>query len=332
MKLSVLDQSPISMGETPEIALQHTLELAKWTEELGYHRYWVAEHHNTNGLSISAPEIVMTRIASVTSRIRVGSGGILLPQYSPYKIAEIAKTLAAFFPDRIDLGVGNSPGGSPQTRAALTDNQNRSLAEFPRQVADLQGFLHNSLPRQHDFRLVKATPRIEQVPPLWLLGLSERSANRAGELGTGFIFGHFINPENGVNALQTYRENFSPSVGMEDPASIVCVFIVCAETEEEAEEHAMTQDKWLLNVSKGLGTKVTSIEDVRDDQDKWSAEDREIIKKNRERCIIGTQETVKQQLIALQEKYQTDEFMVINNIFDFEAKKKSYRLLAEAMR
>ncbi|WP_040983420.1 LLM class flavin-dependent oxidoreductase [Oceanobacillus jeddahense] len=331
MKLSVLDQSPISMGETPEIALQHTLELAKWTEELGYHRYWVAEHHNTNGLSISAPEIVMTRIASVTSRIRVGSGGILLPQYSPYKIAEIAKTLAAFFPDRIDLGVGNSPGGSPQTRAALTDNQNRSLAEFPRQVADLQGFLHNSMPREHDFRLVKATPRIEQVPPLWLLGLSERSANRAAELGTGFIFGHFINPENGVNALQTYRENFSPSAGMENPASIVCVFIVCAETEEEAEEHALTQDKWLLNVSKGLGTKVTSIEDVRDDQDKWSAEDREIIKKNRERCIIGTPETVKQQLIALQEKYQTDEFMVINNTFDFEAKKKSYRLLAEAM-
>ncbi|MGX8790363.1 LLM class flavin-dependent oxidoreductase [Oceanobacillus sp. M60] len=331
MKLSVLDQSPISMGETSEAALQHTLELAKWTEELGYHRYWVAEHHNTNGLSISAPEIVMTRIASVTSRIRVGSGGILLPQYSAYKVAEIGKTLATFFPDRIDLGIGNSPGGSPQTRAALTDNQNRSLAEFPRQAADLQGFLHNSLPRDHDFRLVKATPRVNQVPPLWILGLSARSANYAAELGTGFIFGHFINPEKGVKALQTYRENFTPSVSMENPQSIVCIFIVCAETEEEAEEHALTQDKWLLNVSKGLGTKVTSSEAVYRDMDKLSAEDREIIQKNRERCIIGTPETVKQQLLELQEKYQTDEFMVINNTFDFEAKKKSYRLLAEAM-
>ncbi|GIO23280.1 LLM class flavin-dependent oxidoreductase [Oceanobacillus sp. J11TS1] len=329
MKLSVLDQSPISMGDTPETALQHTLALAKWTEALGYHRYWVAEHHNTNGLAISSPEIVMSRIASVTSHIRVGSGGILLPQYSSYKIAENAKTLAAFFPNRIDIGVGNSPGGSPLTRAALTDNQNRSLAEFPRQVADLQGFLHNSLPRDHPFRLVKAGPRIEQVPPLWVLGLSERGASNAAELGTGFVFGHFINPENGVKALRTYHENFSPSVVLKEPQSIVCIFIVCAETEEEAEELAITQDKWLLNVGKGLGTKVTSAEDIR--RGKLSQEDKKIIEKNRRRCIIGTPETVKRQLVELQEKYETNEFMVINNIFDFEAKKKSYRLLAEVM-
>ncbi|WP_245833291.1 LLM class flavin-dependent oxidoreductase [Oceanobacillus timonensis] len=331
MKLSVLDQSPISMGQTPEMALQHTLELAKWTEELGYHRYWVAEHHNTNGLAISAPEIVMARIASVTNRIRVGSGGILLPQYSAYKVAEIGKTLAAFFPNRIDIGVGNSPGGSPQTRAALIDSPSGSLTEFPQQVTDLQGFLHNSLPRDHDFRLVKASPRIEQAPPLWMLGLSERSAKHAAHLGAGFIFGHFIYPGNGVKALQAYRDNFTPSVDREEQASMVCIFIVCAETEEEAEEHALTQDKWLLNVSKGLGTKVASPEDVRREEEKLSAEDKEIIKKNRERCIIGTPETVKQQLLELQEKYQTDEFMVINNTFDFEAKKKSYRLLAEAM-
>lgn len=162
---------------------------------------------------------------------------------------------------------------------------------------------------------------MNQVPPLWILGLSARSANYAAELGTGFIFGHFINPEKGVKALQTYQENFTPSVSMENPQSIVCIFIVCAETEEEAEEHALTQDKWLLNVSKGLGTKVTSSEAVHRDMDKLSAEDREIIQKNRERCIIGTPETVKQQLLELQEKYQTDEFMVINNTFDFEAKK-----------
>ncbi len=271
----------------------------------------------------------MTRIASVTSRIRVGSGGILLPQYSAYKVAEIAKTLAAFFPDRIDIGVGNSPGGSPQTRAALLDNPSRNSAEFPRQAADLQGFLHNSLPRGHDFRLVKASPRIAQVPPLWLLGLSDRSAKHAAKLGTGFVFGHFIYPENGVKALQTYRDNFSPSVTMEEPESIVCIFIVCAETEAEAEEHALTQDKWLLNVSKGLGTKVTSSKDVR--RNKQSQEDKQMIERNRSRCIIGTPETVKKQLLELQEKYQVDEFMVINNIFDFEAKKKSYRLLAEAM-
>lgn len=325
MKLSVLDQAPVSAGDNPEKTLQHTLELAQWTEKLGYHRYWVAEHHNTNGLVSTSPEIMMTRIASVTNRIRVGSGGILLPQYSPYKIAENAKTLAAFFPNRIDIGVGRSPGGSQLTRAALTDSLHKSLSEFPRQLADLQGFLHNSLPRDHQFRLVKAGPRIDDIPPLWVLGLSDKGAKNAGELGIGYVFGHFINPENGAPTLQTYRENFTPSVSMEKPQSIVCIFVVCAETEEEAEELAITQDHWLLNVGKGLGTKVQSIDLLR--KKSLNQEDLDMIKQNRKRCIIGTPETVKEQLAELQDTYQTDEFMVITNIFDFEAKKKSYQLL-----
>lgn len=144
MKLSVLDRVPVSSGQTHEEVLEHTLALAKWTEQLGYRRYWVAEHHNTSGLASSSPEILMTRIASVTRRIRVGSGGILLPQYSPYKIAENAKTMAGFFPDRIDVGLGRSPGGPLITRKALLDHQHKSLDAFPRQLADLQGFLHNS--------------------------------------------------------------------------------------------------------------------------------------------------------------------------------------------
>lgn len=329
MRLSVLDQAPISKGDSPEQTLQHTLELAQWTEKLGYHRYWVAEHHNSNGLASSSPEIMMTRIASVTDQIRVGSGGILLPQYSPYKIAENAKTLAAFFPNRIDIGVGSSPGGSPLTRSALTDNQNKSLHDFPRQVADLQGFLHNSLPRDHAFRLVKAGPRIENVPPLWLLGLSERSARNAADMGLGFVFGHFIDPKHGREALKTYHEHFSPSVSMKEAQSIVCIFVVCAETEEEAEELALTQDKWLLNVGKGLGTKVLPKEDIR--KHAFNDEELTIIKQNRNRCLIGTPEIVKEQLINLQGVYQTDEFMIITNIFDFEAKKKSYRLLAEKL-
>src|SRR5690625_2764174 len=262
MKLSVLDQVPVSSGETHEEALEHTLELAKWTERLGLHRYWVAEHHNTIGLASSSTEILMTRIASVTRRIRVGSGGILLPQYSPYKIAENAKTMAAFFPNRIDIGVGRSPGGSQVTRSALMDSLHRSLGEFPRQLTDLQGFLYNSLPDDHKFRLVKAGPRIDEVPPLWVLGLSEKGAKYAGELGVGYVFGHFINPQNGAITLKIYRENFTPSVSMKNPQSIVCIFVVCAETEEKAEELAITQDHWLLNVGKGLGTKVQPLDHV----------------------------------------------------------------------
>jgi luciferase family oxidoreductase group 1 len=329
MKLSVLDQVPVSSGETHEEALEHTLELAKWTERLGLHRYWVAEHHNTIGLASSSPEILMTRIASVTNRIRVGSGGILLPQYSPYKIAENAKTMEAFFPNRIDVGVGRSPGGSSITRKALMDHQYKSLDEFPRQLADLQGFLHNTLPRDHEFRLVKAGPRIEQVPPLWVLGLSERGARNAAELGLGFVFGHFIDPANGASAMYTYRQNFSPSAGLDNPQSFVCIFVVCAETEEEAEALALSQDKWLLNVGKGAGTVVQSPAQVR--KKPFNKDELDTIRHNRKRAIIGTPEMVRQKLLQLQDDYQTDEFMIITNIHDFEAKKKSYELVAEAM-
>ncbi|UOQ46992.1 LLM class flavin-dependent oxidoreductase [Gracilibacillus caseinilyticus] len=327
MKLSVLDQAPISRGDSPDLTLAHTLELAQWTESLGYHRYWIAEHHNTNGLASSSPEIVMTRIASVTNSIRVGSGGVLLPQYSPYKIAENFKTLEAFFPGRIDLGVGRSPGGSQLTRSALTDNQNKSMKDFPRQLTDLQGFLHNALPREHPFRLVKAGPRINHLPPIWVLGLSERGAIHAAEIGAGFVFGHFINPKNGHASIQSYKKHFQPSETMPEPKVIACVFVVCAETEKEAEELAMTQDKWLWSVGKGADTKVPSIEEVK--KKAFTEEQVSMIQQNRERCVIGTPDQVKSALQELQHKYQADEIMVITNIHDFEAKKKSYQLLAE---
>lgn len=329
LKLGVLDQAPVSRGNTPEETLAQTLQLAEWTEELGYQRYWVAEHHNTNGLVSSSPNILMTRIASVTKKIRVGSGGVLLPQYSPYKVAEDFKTLEAFFPGRIDLGVGRSPGGSQLTRSALTDNQNKSLAEFPRQLKDLQGFLHNSLPRSHDFRLVKAGPRIDHPPPIWVLGLSERGALNAANLGAGFVFGHFIDPKNGEQVMKTYLKNFQPSISMDNPKNIVCIFVVCAETEEEAEELALTQDKWLLSVGKGADTKVPSIEEVREKA--FTQEELELMKQNRNRCIVGTPEKVKQELARLEKIYQTDEFMIITNIHNFEAKKKSYQLIMEAI-
>ncbi|WP_323703893.1 LLM class flavin-dependent oxidoreductase [Mammaliicoccus sp. Dog046] len=329
MKLSVLDQAPISKGNSPETTLQHTIELAQFTEQLGYHRFWVAEHHNTSGLAISSPEILMTRIAASTNRIRVGSGGILLPQYSPYKIAENAKTLTALFPSRIDIGIGNSPGGSPITQKALTDNHIKPIDDFYRQVSDLQGFMHNTLPRDHDYRLVKASPRIEQPPKLWLLGLTENGAKNAANLGIGFVFGHFINSKYSKIAMKTYYEQFKPSVSQTSPSTIVCIFVVCAETDEQAEALAVTQDKWLLNISKGLGTQVQPPSEI--NRDNYSNDDLEIIKKNRERCIIGSPNTVKSQLQRLSEQYQTDEFMIITNIYDFAAKQKSYQLLAEVM-
>lgn len=327
MKLSVLDQSPISRGASPEEALTNTVKLAQTTEKLGYTRFWVAEHHNTNGLASVSPEVLISHIASQTSLIRVGSGGVLLSQYSPLKVAENFKLLEALFPGRIDLGVGSSPGGSKETRMALMDGLERSMREYPRLLSDLQGFLHNSLPRDHNYRLIKATPRTENTSPLWVLGLSERGAKNAGKLGAGFTFGHFINPANGIDAMKAYRESFQPSETLKEPQTNVCIFIVCAETEKKAQEIAMSQDKWLLNVNKGADTKVPSVEEVKSRS--YSPEELKIIEENRKRCVIGTPMQVKEELERLSEVYQTDEFMIITNIYDFEDKLRSYELLAD---
>lgn len=328
MKLSVLDQSPISRGSTPEEALKDTVRLAKTTEELGYTRFWVAEHHNTSGLASTSPEVLISHIASETNRIRVGSGGVLLPQYSPLKVAENFKLLEALFPGRIDLGIGRSPGGGPETRLALTDNMKKSMTEFPRQLLDLQGFLHNSLPKDHPFKMVKATPRAASVPPMWILGLSERGAANAAVTGTAFTFGHFIDPTHGESAINKYREKFRPSPDREEPKVNVCIFVVCADTQEEAEELALSQDRWLLNAGKGGDTKVPTIEEVR--RKPLSEEELKEVEKNRKRGIIGTPDKVKAELERLSEIYGTDEFMIITNIHDFDAKVHSYRLLAEA--
>ncbi|WP_077326413.1 LLM class flavin-dependent oxidoreductase [Virgibacillus siamensis] len=312
MKLSVLDQAPIPRGSTPEETLNNTLKLAKSTETLGYTRYWVAEHHNTNGLASTSPEILITRIASQTNTIRIGSGGVLLPQYSPLKVAENFKMLEALFPGRIDLGVGRSPGGAKNTRLALTDSIKKSMTAFPGQLKDLQGFLHNTLPKEHPYRMVKATPRTKTVPPLWVLGLSDRGAANAAKNGTGFTFGHFINPANGLTAMETYREKFQPSPTLDKPQSNVCIFVVCADTHDEAEELALSQDKWLLNVGKGADTKIPSMKEVK--KKAFRQDELEEIAKNRKRCVIGTPEEVKAKLEMLSEYYRTDEFLIITNI------------------
>ncbi|UOQ42806.1 LLM class flavin-dependent oxidoreductase [Halobacillus salinarum] len=328
MKLSVLDQSPISKGQTAAEALQQTLQLAQYTEDLGYHRFWVAEHHNTNGLAGTSPEVLISRIASVTHSIRVGSGGILLPQYSPFKVAENFKTLEALFPGRIDLGMGRSPGGGKKTRLALTDGLEKPLSAFSRQVKQVHQFLHNDVPKGEDYFGVSARPLTNSLPQTWVLGLSELGARRAAVNSTGFTFGHFINPENEASALAAYRQNFKPSQHLTTPKVNVCIFAVCAETQDEAEELALSQDKWLLQVEKGLDTRIPSVQEVIDYQ--FSNDELQKLNDNRRRALIGTPHFVAEQLQELSESFQVDEFLIITNIFDFEAKKKSYRLLAEA--
>ncbi|MDZ5710867.1 LLM class flavin-dependent oxidoreductase [Jeotgalibacillus haloalkalitolerans] len=327
MKLGILDQVPMPQGSDPSDVLNDTIELAKSAEKLGYQRYWLAEHHNTNGLLSAAPEILMTRIASATEFIKVGSGGILLPQYSPLKVAETFKTIEALFPGRVDLGVGRSPGGTERTRAALTDSRESMMSAFPRHLDELYGFLHNELPKQHEYRMVKVTPRTGSAPPIWVLGLSPRSAKLAAERGLGLTFGHFINPDKWEETLRVYREHFKPGQ-FDEPTVNVCVFTVCAETQEEAERLALTQDMWLLSIEKG-DSQVHAPERLKE-QGLTSA-DLEKIRHNRRRMIVGTPEKVKTSLEELSERYQTDDFLLITNIYSPEDKKKSYELIAREM-
>jgi luciferase family oxidoreductase group 1 len=327
MKLSVLDQSVISKGLLARDALQNTVRLAQIIEELGYTRFWVAEHHNTIGLAGSSPEVLISHIASMTKRIRVGSGGVLLPQYSPYKIAENFKVLETLFPNRIDLGIGRSPGGSPNTRAALTDGLRKSLNEFPRQVKDLKGYLTDDLPNDHPFNDVKAYPQIKTFPGMWILGITHRGARVAAENGTAFTFGHFISPLNGKRAIDYYYQNFEPSPLQEKPKANICIFVVCAPTQEKAEEMALSQDLWLLEVETGLDTRIPSIEEAKSRI--LTREERGKIEQNRKRMIIGTPEKVKNDLLYLSEMYETEEFMILTNVYDFQDKIQSYTLLAE---
>lgn len=323
----MLDQSPISKGKTSEEALQQTLELAKLTDSLGYHRYWVAEHHNTNGLASSSPEILVGRIASVTEQIRVGSGGVLLPQYSPLKVAENFKMLEALFPNRIDLGLGRSPGGGKKTRAALNDGYDKPLSSFSRQIKEVQQFLAAEIPKEHPYYGVSAKPSTKTNPDLWVLGLSERGAQHAAVNGTGFTFGHFINPDQATLSIETYLEKFQPSTNLTNPKINACIFVVCAETNDKAEKLAKSQDMWLLQVEKGLDTRVPSVEEV--DYTDFTSKDLSKIKSNRRRCIIGNPAHVYHQLQELCERYQTDEVLLITNIYNFNEKKKSYQLIAD---
>ncbi|KSU84304.1 luciferase family oxidoreductase, group 1 [Fictibacillus enclensis] len=327
MHLSILDQVPIPKGQTASETLLQSAELAKLAEQWGYKRYWFAEHHSTKGLASTAPEIMMAHIAARTRTIRVGSGGVLLPQYSPFKVAETFLQLEALYPGRIDLGVGRSPGGTMKTRLALTDSIKKSMTQYPRQLLDLTYYLSGSLPSDHPYYGIKASPSVPSPPPVWELGLGENSALQAASLGIGYVFGHFIHPDRGQEAYKAYYSNFAPSPLLKQPAGITAIFVICGESDEHAAELALSQDLWLLRVEKGLDSRIPSLEEAH--AYSFSQADREKIKINRKRMVIGSSQTVKRQLESLAERYQTNEFMVLTNLHSFEERKKSYEKLAD---
>src|SRR6266700_1214785 len=239
--LSVLDLSPVDSGVSSRQALQNTLQLAQLADRLGYARYWLAEHHNTNMLASSTPELMIGYVAQATNYIRVGSGGVMLPNHSPLKVAETFRVLEAMHPGRIDLGIGRAPGTDGRTALALRRSREALNADdFPDQLAELFAFAgeKGGFPAGHPFSSVQAAPVDVPLPPIWLLGSSDYSAQAAAMLGLGFAFAHHIQPNFAVPAIQQYRAMFTPSASLQEPKVIVATSAICADTDEHAEELA----------------------------------------------------------------------------------------------
>lgn len=321
MKLGILDQMPKPKGRTAEETAAHTIEMAQLSEALGYERYWFAEHHATRGMISSAPEIMMAAVASRTKKMKVGSGGILLPQYSAFKVASQIAQLESLFPGRIEAGVGRSPGGGEFLRRLLADDKANQMEEYPDKLKHLITYLDGSAK-------VRAAPRTTDRPKLYSLGLGENSALLAGLLGIGYVFGHFIRPDRGAAAFQTYRDAFTPGF-MSEPSAKACVFIVCGKDDRHAEQLAISQDIWLLNVEKGLDSQVPSPEAAKGRMATLNEDEVNKIKSNRRRMIIGGPETVRAELDHFSNLYQCEDWLVLCNIHDWEEKKRSFERLAD---
>jgi luciferase family oxidoreductase group 1 len=329
-RLSVLDQSPISKGSSGAQALGNTLDLARLADELGYHRYWVAEHHGGPMLAGPSPEALIGPLAAATTRIRVGSGGVMLPHYSPFKVAETFSLLAGLFPGRIDLGLGRAAGTDALTAFALQrDRRQASPDDFPDQLAELLGYLNDSLPADFPFaRLAKMLPGAPERPEPWLLGSSPQSALWAAELGLPYAFADFINPQ-GAEIAALYRERFAEHehAGAR-PRTAVAVWVVCADSDEEARRLATSGRMTFTLLRRGELIAVPPPEEA---LAFLEAEDRSGAGGGpRRRAILGSPATVRGELEDVLDSYGAEEAIIVTITYDHQARRRSYELLAEA--
>lgn len=327
-RLSVLDQSPVRSGAEPADALRETLNLAEACDRLGYHRYWLAEHHSTPALAGSAPEVLIGQVAARTSRIRVGSGGVMLQHYSPLKVAEVFRVLETLHPGRIDLGIGRAPGSDSLTARALSGPGGGSPEFFPQQVADLLAWLQGELPAEHPYRKVRAMPAGPGLPEVWLLGSSDQSAALAAHFGTAFSFAHFINAEGGAAVTESYRRHFKPSAGLPAPEASVAVFVVCAETEAEAARLARSRDLFIVRLYTGRSGRYPTVAEA--DAHPYTPYERQIVEHARGRRVVGTPAQCRLQLLGLAAEYGVDETVVVTITETAESRLRSYELLARA--
>ena len=328
MRLSVLDQSPVSAGSTGVDALRNTLDLAALCDGLGYTRYWVAEHHGTPMLACTSPEVLIAAIAAGTRHLRVGSGGVMLPHYSPLKVAEVFSTLAALHPGRIDLGLGRAAGTDPRTTWALQrDRRQPPPNDFPDQLAELLAWLDESLPASHPFARIPPLPGRPERPQPWLLGSSPDSAAWAADAGLPYAFADFINRE-GAAIARSYRHRFEPSPDHPAPYVMVAASVVCAETDEEAQRIASSARLVGRRLRQGLLAAVPSIDDALRE---LSFDDGPPVSATARRGIVGDPARVGVLLRELAGEYEADEVMVLTITHEHAHRRRSYELVAEGI-
>lgn len=327
--LSVLDLSVVTTATPPSQSLRNSIDLARHVDRLGYTRYWLAEHHSLPSVASPSPDIMIGQIAAVTERIRVGSGGVMLPNHAPLMVAERYKMLEALFPGRIDLGLGRAPGTDHVTAHALRRRlDGREGDDFIERLHELTLWETREFPDNHPYNSVLAMPNDAPLPPIWLLGSSDYSAQLAAQVGMGFAFAHHFASHDAVEALTWYRSHFKPSRWRDKPHGILAIAVIMAETDEEAERLASSADLNRLLRDRGQYAPLPSVEDAL--AYPYSEAERAHIARNRSRLFVGSPATVMQKISPLIAASEADEVMVITAVYDHDARKRSYNLLADA--
>ncbi|MDE2335212.1 MAG: LLM class flavin-dependent oxidoreductase [Rhodospirillales bacterium] len=330
MRLSVLDQSTIVAGTPPDAAIRESLALARHAEALGYARYWVAEHHASLSQAGTAPEILIAAIAATTSRIRVGSAGVMLPHYSALKVAEQFRVLEAIAPGRIDLGLGRAPGSDRRTSYALNPNADTAAEHFPGQVRDLLAWLAGeALVEGHPFRSVLAQPQGPTQPEVWMLGSSDYGAQVAAHFGLPYCFAHFITDGAGcAQAISLYRDLYKPSARWPRPVAAACVWACAATSEAEAERLFASRALWRLGRDRGIYAPLPTVAEAL--AHTYSDAERSRVEALRRQAILGTGDAVVQQLRDLAVSLGIEEIAILTTVAEPEARRQSYALIAAA--
>jgi luciferase family oxidoreductase group 1 len=326
MKLSILDQSPVIHGYGASDAIAATIDLAQAADALGYTRYWCAEHHGLQGVCNPCPEVMLARLGSLTQRIRLGSGGVMLPYYSPFKVLEQFMMLEALFPGRIDLGVGRAPGGDGRTARVVAHGRYDPDA-FAQQVADLIALASGRLPPGHPATGVLLQPAVATRPQLWMLGSSDFGGALAAQLGMRFAFAHFISARGGDEVARGYRALFEAGAEPK-PYCAVALFVICADTQDEADALASAVDLRRVQMAYGMNAPIPTVEQARD----WRPDERAraVIAHERPRSIIGTPQRVVERMLALRASFEADEVIVLSVAASYAARLRTYELLAQA--